>query len=178
MMIWLGMKRDMDSADLSQLYYMRSVLGVRSVLLPPVAEVMNRSSESPVEYATWQMPCSLLVVAVVRENQAEAIGDSRGELLKKMVAAMKISWGQVSHVTCLEGASLDLDLLSVWIARCQPAGVLILSQNETDVGAHGAITLVKNKPCLMTLGLEQLLEQPQQKKMAWEQMQKLMRAML
>src|SRR5260221_498450 len=87
----------MDETRLHQLYYLKNVLGLHSVVCPPAAAT-DLSSLDHHWREVWTRPCQLLVIGLAPEKSETPFMGARGELLQKIMQAMKIPWTEVSRV--------------------------------------------------------------------------------
>src|SRR4051812_33975904 len=138
----------MIESRLHQLFYLNKVLGLSSVVLPQTLEIRTLDSDEPdFPQETTQAnaedlwcesvsePCDVLVIGRADRPTSTPFAGPTGELLKRMIQAMKISWARVSLLQW-QGETLDTQLLGARIDQIQPRAILVVGESRlvaTDV---------------------------------------------
>lgn len=179
------MGSDVSGLSPEQLRYLNDVLGVRGLVLPeggPSLALAFDSNEVPAPEVVARGEGSRLVALFAKPKARWPFSTDERELADKMIQAMKVSPREVSILEwALEsGEAARLEILHR-LSKHPAKSVLFFGSDTAAAMGLGAAAVGQwldweGRSALVTLSLEELLQYPERKKIAWVHLQMVMRS--
>ncbi len=158
--------------------YLKDVLGVRSILIPedvasqPSALIRNQESSLELKYQTFNEG-PFLFVSWFEDQNKHSIEEL--QLLEKIIIALKVPF-QKTSIAVLQAEKSLLSLASVRKVTQGYPYVFLLGQVWSELLKinYGEERTIENQTYYLTFDTKDLMENPENKKMAWNQFKLIM----